>query len=252
MEFLKGSHITRNLKIYFQSRYYFFREYLSPSKIKSAKDIPIIINNFNRVTFLVKLINGLEKRGYTNIFILDNNSTYKPLLKYYEICPYEIIRFKKNLGFKALWKSDVSKRFCNDYYIYTDSDVALVDECPDNFIEYLFRMLKQYKYARKIGLSLRLDNLPDCYTNKKNVICWESKFYDKKNKDGLFAAPTDTTFALYRPRVGLSRSRFVEGYRAPFPLQLEHLPWYNNSDNLNEEEKYYISHCKTATAWSSK
>jgi len=204
------------------------------------------------VTSLIKLINGLKQRGYSNIFIIDNNSTYPPLLQYYKKCQYKIFRLKKNLGFKALWKSNISAIFCNDYYIYTDSDVVLVDECPDDFIDYLLLNLKKYKYARKIGLSLRIDNLPDFYKNKKSVIALETKYYANANIVGLWKAPIDTTFALYRPRVGLSRSRFVESYRTPTPYQAEHLPWYNNSDCLSEEEKYYIGHCKTATAWNSK
>lgn len=60
-----------------------------------VKDIPIIINNFNRVTTLSKLITTLEVRGYKNIYIIDNASTYKPLLKYYEDTPYKVFRLKK-------------------------------------------------------------------------------------------------------------------------------------------------------------
>jgi hypothetical protein len=36
-------------------------------------EIPIVINNRNRITFLKKLIDSLKSRGYNNIFILDNN-----------------------------------------------------------------------------------------------------------------------------------------------------------------------------------
>ena len=44
------------------------------------KDIPIIINNYNRLEMLTKLIHGLENKGYHNLYIIDNQSTYPPLL----------------------------------------------------------------------------------------------------------------------------------------------------------------------------
>lgn len=234
------------------ARYYRLREFISPSKIKSDKDIPIIINNFNRLTTLLKLINSLSERGYDNIYIIDNNSTYPPLLEYYEKCPYKIFRLKQNLGYKALWKSGLSKQFCNDYYIYTDSDVVPVNECPVDFINTIFTLLKKYKYAYKIGLSLRIDNLPDHYIFKQKVIKAEKKDFLIKNKDGLYRRPTDTTFAIYRPRVKLSRSRYAEAYRTAFPYEVEHLPWYIDTENPTEEEIYYNQHCSKPTTWSSK
>lgn len=234
------------------ARFYRIREILNPSRFKSGKEIPVIINNFNRYTMLVKLIEALEKRNYTNIYIIDNNSTYPPLLEYYKECPYKIFRLDKNLGFKALWKSKISKQLCNDYYIYTDSDVVPIEECPDNFIDKMFTLFKKYKYAYKIGLSLRIDNLPDHYKFKQKVIDAEKMDHLTKNEDDLYRRATDTTFALYRPRVKLSRSRYAEAYRTSHPYQAEHLPWYMNSDNLPEEELYYIEHCMKPTTWSKR
>lgn len=238
-------------KDYLRSRYYAFRERLSPSKIKEAKEIPIIINNFNRKDFLLQLIESLEKRGYKNIYILDNDSDYPPLLEYYKTCPYEVILLSANLGFKALWRSKQTRdRFCNDYYIYTDSDVKIDDNCPDDIIEKMFDLLRnRYKYAFKIGPSIRIDNLPDHYSRKEEVIAWERKYFETKPINNLYRAPIDTTFALYRPRIGLSRRLSLEAYRMAPPYQIEHLPWYVDSQNLPDEEQYYISHCKQSTTW---
>ncbi len=234
---------------------YYILEKISPSKISSGKEIPIIINNFNRLTTLRLLITSLEKRGYKNIYILDNNSTYPPLLEFYNNCEHEVILLGRNLGFKALWKDKPTrKRFCCDYYIYTDSDVVLTDDCPNDVIEHLHNLLKNnYPLARKIGLSLIIDDIPEYFANKQKVLEWEKRFWSSPvNKDGLRLVPTDTTFALYRPRVGLSRSRSVESYRTDKPYSIKHLPWYQDSSNLTEEETYYINHCSHITAWTSK
>ena len=54
------------------------------------KDIPIIINNYNRLEMLTKLIHSLESKGYHNLYIIDNQSTYPPLLEYYTRLPYPV------------------------------------------------------------------------------------------------------------------------------------------------------------------
>ena len=237
-----------------KSRYFRLREKLSPSRIRNAGDIPVIINNFNRLTTLRSLITSLEERGLHNIHILDNDSTYPPLLEWYRTCPYEVIHLGRNLGFKALWKDKATRRrFCRDYYTYTDSDVVLDDDCPADVMERLYRLLKdRYPYAAKIGLSLRIDNLPEHYAHKQKVLEWESRYYTHPTGTGLYRAPVDTTFALYRPRVGLSRSRAVEAYRTAVPYRLKHLPWYTDSQHPSDEERYYTDHCRHATEWSSR
>ena len=65
---------------------YYLIELISPPEIVDYKEIPIIINNFNRLDTLQKLIASLEIRGYRNIYIIDNLSTYPPLLDYYKSC----------------------------------------------------------------------------------------------------------------------------------------------------------------------
>jgi glycosyltransferase involved in cell wall biosynthesis len=233
--------------------YYLMKGVFNPSHISSAYDIPIIINNFNRLTTLKLLIDALVERGYNNIHIIDNASTYAPLLKYYETLPFAIHFLKENLGYKALWKSGLSKTLCRDFYVYTDSDVVPVEECPKEFIEFFLSQLRKHPFARKIGFSLKIDDIPDCYNLKKKVLEFESKYYSNPTADGkLVRAPIDTTFALYRPFVGLSRSRSVEAYRTAFPYQARHLPWYNDSTNLSEEEIYYIKSCRKVTEWTSQ
>ena len=241
-------------KDYIRSRYFYLRERLSPSKILSAREIPIIINSFNRLTTLKRLISSLEQRGYTNIYILDNCSTYPPLVEWLKEVPYEVIHLPNNLGFKALWKHKPSrKRFCGDYYIYTDADVELDSNCPDDIVERMFSLLRDnYPYAFKIGPSIRIDDLPDCYDRKQEVIEWESRFFTRPEGKELFRAPIDTTFALYRPRIGLSRRPSLEAYRMAAPYQIKHLPWYEDSQNPTEEERYYKEHCRHTTAWSGK
>jgi hypothetical protein len=218
---------------------------------KDFKSIPIFINNYNRLTTLKQLIDALTKRGYHNIHILDNCSTYPPLLEFYETTTYTVHFLKKNYGSKSFWKSGLWTKYMFSNFVYTDSDVVPVDDCPDDFMDHFYKLLKKYPKAHKVGFSLKIDDLPDTFENKKKVIEWEGRYYEKQIEDNVFIAPIDTTFALYRPfsKAG-SRDGSTLILRTGFPYQAKHLPWYVDNKNLDNEETYYINSLTTRTHWS--
>lgn len=228
-------------------------ELLDPPKIQDYRKIPIIINNFNRLDSMKKLIESLERRGYTNIFIIDNLSTYPSLLEYYKTCKHKVFMLEKNIGMTALWTSGIIKQFRKDFFVYTDSDIVPIDECPEDFMLFFLKTLKKYKLAQKVGFSLKIDDLPDSYAMKEDVIYWEKHFFDRKRDEFLYLAPIDTTFALYRPRAKRRHGNFhIEMYRTAFPYMARHLPWYIDSENPDEENRYYISQALIKTTWSKK
>ncbi|NQY28268.1 MAG: glycosyltransferase [Flavobacteriaceae bacterium] len=218
---------------------------------KDFKNLTIYINNFNRLTFLKELIHSLEKRGYRNLVILDNNSTYAPLLKFYESTPYKVIRFNKNYGYKSYWKSGLWLKNINKYFAYTDSDLKISEACPDNFLEYFYELLIKYPEVHKVGFSLKIDDIPNCYKLKNKVINWESRYYEKELEKDLYLAPIDTTFALYRPfsKIG-QKDGSTPIVRVGGFYNAHHLPWYVDSKNLDEEELYYITSLTKKTHWS--
>ena len=213
------------------------------------KNIPIIINNFNRLGYLKKLINSLESRGYSNIYIIDNRSTYPPLLEYYNNCPYTVFRLNKNAGHKSIWETSIYEMFKHSYYVYTDSDMEIDDLCPNDFMEYFVRILEKYPTAQKVGFGIRIDDLPDSYSNKGKVVEWEKQFWNKEVEPGLFRAEIDTTFALYRPYCQGESDPRQKVFRTGFPYVIKHLPWYNLIEFRSEDE-YYLSLIKSSTHWS--
>jgi hypothetical protein len=233
-----------------EARFNYSRGVLFPSKITDIKKIPIIINNRNRLTFMMELISSLEIRGYENIYIIDNNSTYPPLLEYYSKCQYNIFRLKQNIGHLAIWETDIYKSFINDYYVYTDPDVVLIEECPDDFLSFFVESLKKFRYTPKVGLSLKIDDLPDCFSKKQDVIGWEKQFFQTKENEFLYVAPVDTTFALYRPWARNGANSAYKTFRSAYPYMARHKPWYIDNSNLSEEEKYYIEHSEMSTHWT--
>lgn len=126
-----------------------------------VKNIPIIINNRNRLTYMKMLISSLEKRGYNNIYIIDNDSTYPPLLDYYsKECIYPVFYLNKNVGYNALWDSGLIRKFRKNYFVYTDSDVVLSDECPADILEKAYSILGRYSKVHKVGPALEVKDIP--------------------------------------------------------------------------------------------
>ncbi len=246
---------TNFLKQFKFKIYAIYKAYIersNPPELVDYRMIPIVINNFNRLEFLLKLLKSLTTRGYRNIVILDNNSTFPPLLSYYESCPHDVTRFGKNYGDKALWKSGFIKKINSSFFAYTDPDLEIIDECPDDFLDHFRNILIERKLTHKVGFSLKIDDLPHHYPLREQVYQWEKKFYTELVADNLYRAPIDTTFALYRPRCeSLIRSSSAETYRVGMPYQLRHLPWYVNPENLSEEEQYYIDTCKI-NGWAKR
>ncbi len=236
--------------------YFFWKKYIHimglfvKSKISSPFDIPIIINNRNRLTFLKQLISSLEHRGYKNIHIIDNNSNYEPLLKFYNSCSYNVFKLNENVGHLSMWKTEIYKKFINDYYVYTDSDVVPSVQCPINFLQVFHDKMKTDNSVMKIGLGLRTDNLPNYFNKKNDVIKWEKQFTEKLTADGYYDSIIDTTFALYRPFVSQGASA-LKMLRSQDPYTAQHMPWYNDSNNLDSEEIFYINNSHTSTHWTS-
>lgn len=241
---------------YIEQFYYRFQLLFSKVRFQicgkrlSPYDIPIIINNYNRLEYLKRLIASLKVRGYNNIYILDNDSTYPPLLDFYKRADVNVIFLEKNWGYRAIWESGVVKKFWSSYYVYTDSDMEISRECPRDFMNYFLQILDQYPRCFKVGFGMKVDDLHDRYKHKEQVVLHEQQFWKKELRPGLFEAPIDTTFALYRPYTGTSANFNKMNIRTGAPYLIHHLPWYMDSDNPSAEEVYYVNSIITSTHWS--
>lgn len=217
---------------------------------KSPFKIPIIINNFNRLTFPMQLIAFLERAGYTNLIILDNQSTYPPLLEYYKECPHRVIRLNKNYGHLALWESGLFDKFKWGYFAYTDSDILPGTKCPPDFMLKLKNMLSSHFNIDKVGFAIRIDDLPDHFLLHEKVKTYETRYWQNQTLPDVYEAPIDTTFALYKPHTDLVAGEIytVPALRIGGIYTASHLPWYNNTANPNEEERYYLDTCNTSSS----
>lgn len=211
-------------------------------KLLSIREIPVIINNFNRLNYLLRLIGFLEKNGFTNIIILDNNSSYPPLLKFYENCKHRIVRENSNYGHLAFWKSGLYNKYKWNYFVYTDPDVLPLDECPGDFMQHFKLILDGNYRLDKVGFGIKIDDLPDSFSLRDKVRAYEKRYWEKEVGPSIFDAPIDTTFALYKPLSNLKRGEIytLSAFRLGFPYLIRHLPWYVDSHHISEEERYYL------------
>ena len=211
------------------------------------KSIPIIICNFNRLKYLKLLIESLQERGYTNLLILDNASTYPPLIEYYsKECNIPICFLDKNYGHTALWDAGIINQFNKDYFVYSDPDLVFSDTCPDDILLFMLNVLKKHPSVDKIAASLIIDDIPDEYPLKEKVLKNERRFYNK-TAFGCYVADVDTTFALYTPHASAAYHDEDFTLRTPIPYQMRHLPWYQLEETA--EDQYYKSHKIKEIGW---
>lgn len=209
----------------------------------SIWDIPIFINSRDRLDSLRKLLDWLKTAGYRRVYILDNDSTYPPLLEYYrnldESEPtVQVLRLKKNIGHTALWDSKILEALHVDTpYVYTDSDVVPSEECPSDILSDLLQILRKYPFLKKAGLGLKTDDIT--YFDAEKTIADEKPFYMHEMEPELYFGTLDTTFALYR---NYRHYNLYVAARTTGKRMAHHLPWYYDYDNLPEDERYYIEH----------
>ena len=211
------------------------------------QDIPIFINNRNHLDIGFRdLVNWLIESGSRRIEVIDNDSTFPPLLDYYNHCPVKVHKLKKNMGPQAFWDCGIDFNVWS-HYVVTDSDVVPGSECPKDLVKRMFEIFNKYESqgCTKVGPGIKL-NIPACYQRQREVISHETQFWQNEVEPGLYEAAIDTTFGLY------SELRFAipgkKQYRLQPPYVIEHKPWYIDKDKRPLEDRYYTEH--NQNCWS--
>jgi hypothetical protein len=200
--------------------------------------VPIFITTFNRVECLEELVSWLEKAGQDEIYLLDNGSTYPPIVAYLKEISHTVIHTHKNMGNKAPWIGGYVQKYAADrYFVVTDPDIIPTDECPLDVFDYFKHSLEKHTDAFKMAFSLVLDDLPDHYEFKDQAIKLQGEWQREERRvaDNFFNTRTDAILALHRP----NSSQGKDAWRADKPYTARHMSWYDNSDNPSDELIYY-------------
>ena len=217
----------------------------------TVEQFPIIINVRDRLEPLRDLVAWLEHVGQEQIWLNDNASTYPPMVEYLDNSPHHVVRHSTNLGHRSPWLSGLVTRLgLTRHFVVTDPDVVPSEECPHDALEVFRDALDANPGVDKAGFSLRLDDLPEHYEHRDDVILWESQFWKNEGPSGFFVAEIDTTFALYRPGEHHQNNKCL---RSAPPYTARHMPWYQDSANPTEEQQYYVEHADSLIInWDKK
>jgi hypothetical protein len=222
--------------------------------------IPIFIISWNQYTYLKDLVEQLLQYPKLQIYIIDNQSTYEPLVKYLNEIDsrVKVLRQDANHGHKVYEMEHILK-FIDELgvtkYIVTDPDLKLNSKMPRDFIDRLSKLSDKYK-KNKVGLALditkNIDLTRKLDDTNQSIADNERQYWLKpiKNTEGyeLYDAPIDTTFALinksYRIIGGLHNSIRVAG-----DFTCVHRPWLIDfkDELIPGEHEFYIGNGNKST-----
>ncbi len=191
--------------------------------------------------------------------IVDNDSSYPPLLKWLETCAYKVVSTKGiqlSTFNRFVWEIPNLLDDVGEFYCVTDCDLGF-DGVPKDFCEVLANHIERSPGILKCGLSIRISDLPDNkYANSYRES--ESKNWESKDNYGFYGIPVDTTCAVYSvdrcnnianmwrpenselPQNFLDNSFFFRSHRSPEPYTCKHIQWYADINNLSHEQLYNL------------
>lgn len=204
----------------------------------------------DRTSYARRCVASLMAVGVEPV-IVDHHSTYPSAVKWLKHLEKQGITVLYRGGGhpRGLWGWGPFWDDCGiaDRYIVTDPDTVPSDGCPADWLELLETLLDGSDVA-KTGLGLRLDNIPLHYPRRDHVLAWEAQFWQNQVMHGVYSAPIDTTLALHRPlsQMGVHN---MSALRTGGPYTADHLPWYENPDDLPDEIRYYHEHAEPGISY---
>ena len=211
-------------------------------------NIPVIINNRDQLTWPKAMVEKIKTyKNVGEIIIIDNQSTYEPLLDWYKTNPCKVVKVS-NLGHAAPWVSGIITSLNTPYYVVTDSDLGLEDT-PDDTLDYLYDKLITNKLD-KIGLGLDWQKVVPESLYYNHIQGYEKNRWNTSPivNDVYMEIQVDTTFALYQ-----KNQYFIGGGSTGFPYVARHYPWELTKEeyDTNAEFKYYIQHASHSSSYKT-
>ncbi len=204
----------------------------------------------DRLGCLLYLLAWLNVRGMPkeHIWLVDNGSTYRPLLAGLEEAKGAGMNVvtQKNLGARALFLPGgvIEKAIGRKHpFFVSDPDVVPSVTCRPDLLTHLVACMNRYGKFNKIGLALEIEDIPDHFPFKAQVVRHERSFWGNRVNDHLVPAAIATTFCLVRSLNHCDRQGYAHGCaRTLRPNTGIHTSWYLNPAKLPEDEAYYYDH----------
>ena len=226
--------------------------------------IPVLVPCFNNQTYCRNMLMQLNRLGFANIILLDNNSTdpdMQSFLHTIDGSSATVIFQGKNLGPRHCVLDADSREFLPNYFCVTDPDLQFNQNLPQDWLAQLIALSERYKIG-KVGFALDLsepelmqDYDIDIGGRKFKIWEWEAQYYQNQismisGQDPVYAAKIDTTFAVYnRKYLQPQGEDFYTALRVAGRYTCKHLPWYKQSIVPEAELQNYW---QTGSTWASQ
>jgi hypothetical protein len=220
---------------------------LATRRISRAADVPVMVICRDRLEPLRRLVSWLEAEGIDHIHLIDNDSTYPPLLEFFSSTPHSVVRLGRNVGHTSPWLPELSA-LRRGPFVVSDCDVV-PDPGAYGAIEHFIDLLNRYRSVVKVGFGLHIDDLPEHYDRRQEVVDWESQFWERPLVEDVYMATLDTTFALHRPGTEYTLGPSL---RTGGRFMARHEPWYQDSAAVSEDLAYFQARAGSSTTWGPK
>ena len=218
--------------------------------------IPVLIPSFNAVSYVRSMVDQLRQRGLRRVIIVDNASSYPPMLDYLAApgSDVTVVLQAENKGPRDLFLDPATYAALPEFFCVTDPDLALSPEMPEDFVAQLVAATEAFSVG-KAGLAIDIADRAamrqeDFRIGDRDwkIWEWESQFWQDQagslpGGDPVFRAPVDTTFAAYNKRF-FNKDDPLKAVRVAGRYTCRHLPWYKDLGLPAEEELFYRRHAR--------
>ncbi|GAA5108155.1 hypothetical protein GCM10023339_06860 [Alloalcanivorax gelatiniphagus] len=217
---------------------------LTTKRIRPTTALPVMIICRDRLEPLIELVAWLEDEGLTEIHLVDNDSTYEPLVTYLASTKHHVVRLGRNVGHTSPWLPEL-EHLRTGPFIVSDCDIV-PDPDSHGAVAHFIELLNRYRSVVKVGFGLHIDDLPDHYARRAEVEAWESQFWQRPLVPDVYMATLDTTFALHRPGTPYTLGPAL---RTGGRFMARHEPWYQDTDAPTQDLAYFLERASSSTTW---
>lgn len=214
-------------------------------------DIPVLVPSFNSPTYLRNMIGQLRALRCQSVIVVDNGSTYPPMLEFLASLSNEItvVLCNENKGARHIFLDRKNYALLPELFCVTDPDLQFNPQLPSDFLAELVCLTQEHAIG-KAGFSLdisdrsRLREDDFLIAGKEYKIWeWEEQFWQEplgllNGKDQVYRAFIDTTFAVYNKRF-FERENPLAAVRVAGRYTCKHLPWYKGTFLPEAEDAFY-------------
>jgi len=223
------------------------------------RSTPFVVNSFNQLTYVKNMVMKLHAAGFRNIYVIDQASSYPPLLAWLAQASEEGIVFPlyspANNGPHYFFLSRLYEIFGGAPFLYSDPDLSW-DVMANDFLTRMFEIAHRYSFY-KVGPALTIpgpaEMKPGMITTADRgipmtVAEFEHRYWQNEIEPGVYQAPIDTTAHLFLPQYYPANAPLVTGLRVAGPgYSMLHLPWFINDPMPAEEYQFYLQQTRHTT-----